>query len=290
MHRQGVAALIALSALGTLGCAAKDQAAAHPDSTATAMATPPAAAVVTVHAKDYAFIGPDTITAGMTQFELINDGPGLHHMQIVRLDSAKTFSDLQQLMSKPPAGPPPGWIVEVGGPNAPAPGTTANATVDLPAGNYALICFVDLPGGVPHFMKGMIRPLTVRPATGADASAPKADVTVDLSDYAFTVSKQLTAGKTTFAVKNDGPQSHEIELIQLAPGKTAQDMLKWLAKMDGPPPGAAVGGIAAQPVGATSYFSADLKPGDYLLVCFIPDSKDGKPHFMKGMVQTVKVS
>jgi hypothetical protein len=37
------------------------------------------------------------------------------------------------------------------------------------------------------------------------------------------------------------------------------------------------------------YFTADLTPGEYLLICFLPDAKDGKPHFVHGMMQQIKV-
>ena len=32
-----------------------------------------------------------------------------------------------------------------------------------------------------------------------------------------------------------------------------------------------------------------LTPGDYALICFVPDTKDGKAHLIHGMVKTVKV-
>jgi hypothetical protein len=34
----------------------------------------------------------------------------------------------------------------------------------------------------------------------------------------------------------------------------------------------------------------DFTPGDYGMVCFAPDLKDGKPHFVHGMVQQITVS
>jgi hypothetical protein len=37
-------------------------------------------------------------------------------------------------------------------------------------------------------------------------------------------------------------------------------------------------------------FTADFVPGKYALICFLPDAKDGKPHFMHGMVQEVTVN
>ncbi|MDQ8165950.1 MAG: hypothetical protein P3A28_09370 [Gemmatimonadota bacterium] len=252
----------------------------------SAPATPPAPQQVAIHAVDFAFHGPDTISAGMTTFVMENAGAVLHHVQIVRLDSAKTYADLMAAMARP--GPPPAWAVMMPGPNAPDPTMRSNATLNLAPGNYALICLVDIPGGVPHVAKGMSKPLTVIPATAGTvaAAAPTADVTIDLSDYAFTLSKPLTVGAHTIAVTSKGPQPHEVEIIKFQPGKTMEDLGKWMQKPEGPPPASAIGGTSAQMPGTTAYFTVDLTAGDYALVCFIPDAKDGKVHIEHGMIQT----
>lgn len=44
------------------------------------------------------------------------------------------------------------------------PGQTAEATVDLPRGEYLFICLVTSPDGVAHVLKGMVKPLTVTAA------------------------------------------------------------------------------------------------------------------------------
>lgn len=243
---------------------------------------------VTIHAVDYAFKAPDSLPSGMTTFNLVNDGTMLHHMQVVRLDSGKTMSDVANSLKHP--GPLPVWMVLVGGPNAPDPGRTANATVNLTPGNYALICFVDVPDGVPHFAKGMAHTLKVFNSGVPVGPPPNADLTITLKDYSFAFSKPVTAGSHTFKVQNTASQPHEIEVIQLAAGKTSQDMLNWIQKPAGPPPGQAIGGVAGLAAGIPAYFTADFASANYLLLCFIPDAKDGKRHLMHGMVQTIKVS
>jgi len=283
-------ALAGTFVFGLVACAPKDKPAiATTDSATTATATTatPAPNVVTVHAKDFAFSAPPQIPSGMTTFKLINDGPALHHVEIVRLDSGKTVADLDAELAKPAA--PPTWAVFEGGPNAPDPTKGANATLDLQPGNYAMICLVDVPGGVPHFAKGMVYPFTVTAApAGATAAAPTADMTITLTEYAFGLSAPLTAGTHTFAVKNSGTQMHEVELVRLAPGKTLDQWMSWINKPMGPPPGSAIGGISPF-VGAPNYFTADITPGNYVLICFVPDAKDGKPHFMHGMLKTLTV-
>lgn len=256
---------------------------------ATAAAAPQ---VVNVHAKDFTFDAPAEITAGVTTFHLVNDGPGFHHMQIVRLDSGKTVDDLSAAMKKP--GPPPAWALFVTGPNAPMPGGESNATLDIAAGSYAILCLVDLPGGVPHFAKGMIKPLTVKPAAAgaAVAAMPTADITINLSNYSFALSQEIAAGKHVFAVKTAPGQPHEVEIFKLAKGKSPDDLFKWMGgKMDTPPPvDAVLAGVAATSNAVNVSFSADFTPGDYLMVCFIPDATDGKPHFTKGMMKAFKVA
>lgn len=288
MHNRLVLAGTFVLILGA--CKAKESAVnTQADSTTTAAAAPAASTpnVVTVHAKDFAFAGPAQIPAGMTTIHLINDGPNIHHVELVRLDSGKTLKDLETALALPAT--PPSWAVFVGGPNAPDPTKESSATLDLKPGTYAMICLVDVPGGVPHFAKGMIAPLTVTAApAGATAAAPTPDMTISLSDYAFDLSTPLTAGKHVIEVKNTATQMHEVELVRLAPGKTLEQFMTWMAKPAGPPPGSAIGGVSPF-TGAPNYFDVDITPGNYALICFVPDAKDGKPHFMHGMTKAITV-
>jgi hypothetical protein len=244
------------------------------------------ARVVRVTGEDFKFDAPATIQAGLTEFRFLNKGPAIHHMAILKLEDGKTFDDLKALLGNP--GPPPAWITELGGPNAPSPGVESNATMTLEPGNYALICFVDI-GGQPHFMKGMVKALQVVAEPGAVAPAPHADAIATLFDYNFKISSPIRAGTRTIRVVNEAKQHHEVELVQLASGASVSDFMKWMDKMDGPPPGKALGGIAGIAPGMSQSFSADFTPGSYALICFLPDSKDGKPHFVHGMIQQIEV-
>jgi hypothetical protein len=266
-----------------VGCSAKEA-----DKTAIQQADP-TPNVVEVHGIDYAFHAPDTVPAGMTTFKFTNGGKTFHHAVIARLDSGKTMADLGKAMENP--GPPPAWLTIVGGPNSPDPAGTSNATLELTEGNYVMLCFVDVPEGKPHIARGMVKAFTVTAATKPSAPAPTADIDLTLSDFKFTLSKPITAGTHTFAVRTEPGQPHEIEIIKLAAGKTEKDLLGWMEKMDGPPPGSAVGGISTIVPGSVNYFTADMPAGSYVFICFLPDAKDPKhmPHFMKGMVQTVEV-
>ena len=108
-----------------------------------------------------------------------------------------------------------------------------------------------------------------------------------LSDYTFTLSKPITAGKHTIKIENTASHSHKVQVAKLAPGKKANDFPAFAEKPAGPPPGKPLGGIPAVAPRSTGYFTADFTPGDYALSCFLPDAKDGKPHFTHGMLQQV---
>lgn len=253
--------------------------------------------VVTVHAKEFAFIAPASIAAGTTTFRLVNDGKEIHQISILELKDGKTLADYAAAMK---ANQPAPWAVGVGGPNAAAPGQTIEATITLEPGNYILVCWVPSPGApVPHMAKGMIKALAVTAPTGAtqagaprsSAAEPTPDVHLELFDYGFRFSKPLVAGKHTIHVMNVGTQDHESVIVKLAPGKTMKDFDAWLQSgMKGPSPAAPTPGMAGLGKGRTATFTTELTPGRYGIVCWIPDVKDGKPHEMHGMVQEFTVA
>lgn len=289
----GAAAAVAL-------CACSQKEAAKPDTSKPAQAGAPASQasfdpathVAVVHTKDFAFDAPDSVTAGWTTFKLMNDGPNFHHIEFVRLDSGKTVQDLIPALDAmvKGEGPPPAWMLLMAGPNAPDPGAESDATANLTPGNYAIVCMVDIPGRVSHFDKGMVRALKVVPAAGAPAAEPTADVTITLSDYAFATQGALTAGTHTFKVLNKGPQPHEIEIIRFADGKTMKDVGEFIdGKASGPPPASGIGGVSAGIPGQVSYFTSNLTPGKYVMLCFISDMKDHKPHLEHGMIKEFEV-
>ncbi|MEO8199050.1 MAG: hypothetical protein ABI679_00880 [Gemmatimonadota bacterium] len=248
---------------------------------------PPAPQVITMTAHEYAYEGPDTISAGMTTFRLANTGTELHHMQLVRLNDGKTVQDL---MAAPMEGPAPAWAIMVGGPNAAAPGDTANATLHVEPGRYAMLCFIPSSDGKPHVAKGMLHQFEVIPSTAEAAAMPSPDVTITLADYAFNFSTPITAGRHTIKVENTASQVHELVIIKLDAGKKAADFTSWAMTMKGPPPGRPMSGMGGLTPGQTAYVTDDFTPGSYAIVCFVPDVKDGKAHLAHGMVQDLTVS
>jgi hypothetical protein len=119
-------------------------------------------------------------------------------------------------------------------------------------------------------------------------------------DFAFEdLPAELPAGTTSFELTNDGPEVHQLLVVRRNEG-TTQPVEELLALPE-EEVGALITDVAdAGPVvaGDTAYDIAELTPGDYLAVCFIPTGMtafdgpppEGAPHAMNGMVAEFSVS
>lgn len=275
----------AVLAMGlSAGCSGGDGAGAKPEVKRAKEPT-----TVTITATDYAFELPAQVPAGVITFKLVSRAKELHHAVVIRLEQGKTVDDMREALKQP--GPPPAWAHTVGGPNPSDPAGTSEATLTMAPGQYAVVCFIPSPGGMPHFAKGMIAGLEVTPAAGGQVEPPS-DVTLRLSDYDFALSSPLTAGTHRIRVENGGPQVHEIVIAQLAPGKTADDVVKWEAGgLKTPPPVTHfLGGVSPMDPNGAASFPVTLEKGDYVFICFVPDGKDGRSHAAHGMVQPFTVN
>jgi hypothetical protein len=273
------AILIALASAGLVAAAAG---AVH-----TGSRVPPGTHTVEITAREYGYAGPDTVPAGLTELRLVNAGAELHHMQLVRLDEGRTATQLVTAIAA--GGHPPEWAAMVGGPNAIAPGGSEASIQELLPGHYAILCFIPSADGVHHFAKGMHRDLWVT-GTAARASEPRADIEIQLVDFAFKLSAPLVTGRQTLEVYNAGPQIHELELLRLLPGKTLADWDAWVrGGMKGEAPAVLIGGIAGLAPGRAAYFTTRIEPGRHVLICYAPDARDGKSHKSHGMVREIDV-
>jgi hypothetical protein len=262
--------------------------------------------VVSLAASEYRFDAPDSLAAGWTTFRLANTGGTIHYGHIVRLDPGRTVEELVAAYAEAirTSGPRPKWVTRFGGPGGTAPGDTSSVTQLLEPGEYVWICPIEDETGAPHFGKGEVKPFIVHaagPDVASPAAAPEADVVVRLVDFDFTIEPALSAGRHTVRVENAGVEPHDLVLMKLAPGATAEDMLTAMnperARRDAPagdpPPsfeslGTGAGGIAAIAPAMESYFEADFTPGEYVLLC-MATAPDGRSHIEHGMVRQVSV-
>jgi hypothetical protein len=280
------AALVAALVLG--GCGSERRAEAPPADAPPATPTAATPEILTVTASDYKFDAPDQIAAGMVTVQLVNRGPSPHHVQLLRLGEGKTPADLQAALQK---GEMPMWATPAGGPNPSEVGATSEVRMPLRAGQYVMVCFIPDSAGVPHVAHGMFRPLRVTPAVVAAAATPdtSADVEMTLVDYDFKLSGPISPGRHLIRVTNTATQPHEFLVVQLKPNKSPEDFARWGVRQVGPAPGTPHGGISAVMPGTVAYVPVDLPAGDYALLCFVPDHKDGKSHYKHGMAKRIRI-
>ena len=239
--------------------------------------------IVNVVARDFALELPASIPAGLTAFQLKNLGKVGHHMSIVRLDSGRTAPEALREIMRIGRAPRPEWMHPVGGPQNAAPGKGSNAIVMLEPGNYLAFCEMPGPDTTAHYMRGMAKAFTVTGPARAVESA-QGDDTLALSDFAFTWAHPLTSGIHTVAVINRGKQPHMVVVVRLPKGVTLDDFTAWAKNPQGrPSPAIVASGVTEIPVGATVVFGERFEPGNYGMVCFIPDRTDGRPHLAHGM-------
>lgn len=114
-------------------------------------------------------------------------------------------------------------------------------------------------------------------------------VQVVTTEYAFTMPDTLSAGWTSFQMRNEGADVHHMTFVRLEEGKSLQDLLAALGE-GGPFPAWAsfVGGPNVAMGAAASHVTLELLPGTYAILCVIP-APDGQPHVAKGMMKTLTV-
>lgn len=109
-------------------------------------------------------------------------------------------------------------------------------------------------------------------------------------DYAFDGPTTLTAGVVTFHLVNDGPDLHQLTVIELGVGHTLKEFFDAMHAKNQPPPWTVEVGMTPtiQPRGE-AFLTVRLTPGRYILSCLIP-AKDGRSHAEKGMSALLTVS
>lgn len=139
----------------------------------------------------------------------------------------------------------------------------------------------------------------------ADAAFHEAHVseceleTVDVTavDYAFNgVPDTLEAGFVSFELTNDGDEPHEMVVFRKNDG--VEQSFEELVEAEADDQVTFVAGSFAEP-GDDAYAVAELKAGDYAMVCFIPvgasaegpqeGEEEGPPHFTRGMLSEFTV-
>lgn len=121
----------------------------------------PAATRVDVTASEYTFDFPTELSAGRTSFVLTNSGQEAHFMLLSQLAEGHTLEEALAFEGDPEeAGLLTGVEFE-SGLAAPGGDDEETVTADLPAGSWAMLCFLPGPDGTPHAFSGMAVAFTV---------------------------------------------------------------------------------------------------------------------------------
>lgn len=114
----------------------------------------------TVTLKDFAISLPGTITQSRAlTLQVMNMGPSIHELTLIRLGAGKTVQDFLKVFSDPNASQ--AGFTAVGGLGALDPGGTGYVLLHLAPGTYVAACFVPDDQGKPHFTDGMYTVFTV---------------------------------------------------------------------------------------------------------------------------------
>lgn len=173
-----------------------------------------------------------------------------------------------------------------GTPDLIGPGESTQTVSQLPAGRFALMCFVPAPDGSPHLAHGMVTTVDVT-TPKSSAKPPKADTKVTLSDTAITVPDGDAPSQFTAKVTNTGTAPHSFTLIRIEAGQTIDTVKAYFdaffssGAASGTPPGAIVGGISGLDPGKTAFLVQELTPGHYAYLSTAGNAPDDD--FAKGL-------
>jgi hypothetical protein len=244
---------------------------------------------------------PDQLAPGYTTFTLNSDNETGSTLTIFRLKEGTSLEAFQTAMNNIDTafGTEGGDVataineaLELGdvlGEATAEAGQSSSVGVVLEEGDYVLDFSPNLEEGMPE---RTYHTFTVAGEMGA--TAPEADLTVQLVDFAFALPPDIRAGEQIWEVSNVGQQVHHMVLFKLLEGKTMDDFMAWMeTEGEGEPAAEEAGGVGIMSSGQTSYTTLDLSSGDYVAICFLPDHSvggDGAPHFTKGMMQMFTVT
>ncbi len=277
---------------------------------APALADYPSVSVIAeAEGEGYKFGVPDSFPTGYVAVTLVNKSDADHHAMFMKMNPDVTTDQfIETAKSAPNAGALAPLAISIGGPGSISAGQQSTVIMELDEGPYVLICEVPGPDGTPHYKMGMIEAIEAAPAGTPVTTAPIAETTVDLVDFAFEgLPPTLTTEQHIWEVKDTGKQPHEMAIMLLSPGVTA-DMALGMLSSEGSgatpaagsaspaapaltgPPFISVAGAAPMSPGQMVWPVLNLAAGDYVTACFIPDPETGKPHFALGMFSEFTVA
>ena len=194
---------------------------------------------------------------------LQNKGEEVHRAYFARLNQGVTDREVRSALSESPDAL--FSLVTVAG-SMPEiePGASSEVGMLFPEGDY-LVLDPEVEGPPP------LNFFAVSAASGPEVAEPVADYSIEAGDFYFKLS-DATSGKATVEITNVGRQGHEVGIGKGANGQGAEETT-----------------VFAPAPGGKMWTTLTLEPGDYTLICFLPDPKTGKSHVKLGMKQNFTV-
>jgi len=235
---------------------------------------------------------PEGLVSGIVTLTLQNDTEVPFAPIIARLNDGKTMDDFMTAMQQGPAGVLA--VVSLFGGAEAEPDSSVDITYDLPAGEYLLLSF---GAGPPD-----IKPFTIAESDADPVEAPEADVTAELTEFAFALPETMDAGPQTWEISNIGKQPHELMIFKVEDDANLEDVTaKFMdaimaasSQQAGPPQMPYESAFSWSPMSPDTHawVEVDLEPGTYVVICFIPDlsSQEMVSHFQHGMIKLITVS
>jgi hypothetical protein len=108
------------------------------------------------------------------------------------------------------------------------------------------------------------------------------------TEYRFSAPDTVEAGLIRIRLQNQGRELHHLQLLRLDQGLTAEEVVEHARRDEFKIPGLTyVGGPSIPPPGGSSEVTVQLRPGRYLMVCYMPTGK--VPHLAMGMTHHLVV-
>lgn len=256
-------------------------------STPAPTATPVPMPEVTVEVSDAGISAPAEMPAGLVAVTVNNSTQAPTGPIFARLNEGVSQEQFMEALMADESGMAAISLVTLLGGAQAGAGESVRTVFDLKPGNHIALGFGEGPPQLANF--------TVAAGSGAAPAAPAAAVNAELLDFQFALPDQIKAGVQTWQIENKGGQWHEMVVVKLNEGVTADDLMAMMMsgeEPDGPPPFEQVAFWAPMSAGERAWMDVDLPAGEYTVLCFLPDfaSDPPKSHLEHGMVRTLTVT
>jgi len=241
---------------------------------------------LTVQAGEYTYKLSGSPKAGWTQITFQNDGNEYHMMAVLPLKKGVTLAQVKKAATSDDDSAfeaISGTGQVSGAPNLLSPGAETTVITKLPAGHYAMACFLPAPDGAPHIAHGMIKVFDV--STSKSSLTPPTDglVAVTIADDAITIPASGMPAHGWAKVTNNASEPRDLTIARYAtPTTTFEEADAYFNTFfstgtapAGTAPATLEGGTQTVAPGGSAYVQLDLKSGRYAVVSDTDDDQDG---------------